>query len=209
MRSSCSLVVFFTRERDASKMLLHHLVYPTPAKSQTPGTPLSSLHSWPEDSDHLTPALGSTKKFSSMGAKASRENDLAIQTLCAGCNVLELNCVPVAETPFIRAVTDELSVGRAGSSADCVRTWDSGGSRYTRWSWRACWRACWWRAGARAYWEGRSNAGSVWFGDVDGRGSCKSREACEENSYGAHSGDLWFDVWFQRCLLLISISFAL
>lgn len=148
-RSSCSLVIPSLHQRDAAKMLFYPLVCPTYPKSQTPCTPSSSLGTLARRfADHRTPALRSTKNFSSIGAEARRENDLPVQTLCASCDVLELNCVPVAETPLTRAVADELSIGGTGSTADCVRAWDSGGSRYTRRSWRAGWRACWWRAGA-------------------------------------------------------------
>lgn len=73
-----------------------------------------------------------------------------------------MNLVPVTETPLVRTVADNLSVGRTGGTADCMRTWDGGWHRYARW-----W-ACWWRAGAGAYWKSGSNAGGILFGDIDG-----------------------------------------
>lgn len=79
--------------------------------------------------------------------------------------MLELNLVPVAETPLVRAVADKLPVGRTGSAADCMRAWDGCRHRHARW-W-TCWTACWWRAGARAYWEGRSDARGILLGDID------------------------------------------
>lgn len=165
-RWSCSLAIPFIRQRDATKMLFYPLVCPTYPKSQNSMYAVVKSTLARRFADHRTPALRPTKNYSSIGAEARRENDLPVQTLCASCDVLELNCVPVAETPLIRAVADELSIGGTGSTADCVRTWDSGGARYLRWSWRACRRACWWRTGA--YWEGRSNAGSICFDDIDG-----------------------------------------